>query len=41
VSLAKPPQAVVDVMRVVVRLFGENDVEWNNIKRFMKNRSVI
>jgi hypothetical protein len=40
-SLPKPPQAVIDVMKVLVRLFGENNVEWNNIKTFLRDRSFI
>lgn len=40
-SLPKPPQAVVDVMKVLVKLFGESNSEWNEIKTFLKNRSFI
>lgn len=28
-------------MKVLVRLFGETNAEWNNIKTFLKNRSFI
>ena len=40
-SLAKPPDAVRIVLRVVVRIFGEYTDEWNVIKNFIKKRDFI
>lgn len=40
-SLPKPPEAVKNVLRVVVRIFGEVTDEWNGIKNFIKNKSFI
>lgn len=39
--MANPPKAVVDVMKVLIRLFGETNSDWNTIKTFLKNRSFI
>ena len=39
--MPKPPGAVVDVMKVLIRLFGETNTDWNTIKIFLKNRSFI
>ncbi len=40
-SLPKPPEAVKNVLRVVLRIFGEYTDEWNAIKNFIKNKSFI
>lgn len=40
-SLPKPPDAVKNVLRVVVRIFGEYTDEWGAIKNFIKNKSFI
>lgn len=40
-SLPKPPEAVKIVLRVVVKIFGEQNDEWNAIKNFIKNKSFI
>jgi dynein heavy chain 1 len=40
-SLAKPPDPIKHVLKSVMRMFGENESEWNAIKNFLKDRSVI
>jgi hypothetical protein len=40
-SLAKPPEAVKVVLKIVVRMFGEQSDEWNAIKNFIKKRDFI
>ena len=40
-SLAKPPEAVKAVLKVVVKMFGETSEEWNAIKNFIKKRDFI
>jgi hypothetical protein len=40
-SLPKPPDPIKHVMRAVLRMFGESESEWNSIKVFLKDRSVI
>jgi dynein heavy chain 2 len=40
-SLMMPPEAIHDVMNGVLRMFGNFDGSWNNVKKFLKNRSVI
>jgi hypothetical protein len=40
-SLPKPPEAVKNVLKVVVRIFGEYTEEWNGIKSFIENKSFV
>ena len=40
-ALGKPPDAIRHVMGAVMRMFGESQSEWNAIKIFLKDRSVI
>eukprot|EP01116_Phalansterium_solitarium_P024802 TRINITY_DN91_c0_g1_i1.p1 TRINITY_DN91_c0_g1~~TRINITY_DN91_c0_g1_i1.p1 ORF type:complete len:4098 (+),score=2051.07 TRINITY_DN91_c0_g1_i1:208-12501(+) len=39
-SMAKPPQAVADVLSGVLRLLGTTDTSWNAMKAFLGSRGV-
>jgi dynein heavy chain 2 len=36
-----PPEAVHNVLTAVMRVFKQNDVTWNGMKKFLASRSVI
>lgn len=39
-NLPKPPQAIHDVMKGVIRVFGQTDSSWNNVRKFLGGRNV-
>ena len=39
-SLKAPPSAIRDVLEAVLRLMGQTDTSWNNMKRFLASKGV-
>jgi dynein heavy chain 2 len=39
--LKMPPEAIADVLSVVLLMLGEKDGSWQSMKKFLSNRSVI
>ena len=37
-SLKMPPEAIHDVLKAVLRIFGVFDASWNSMKKFLSNR---
>ena len=40
-SLRMPPEPCHDVLSAVLRLFGNTDNSWNNMKRFLGTKGFI
>lgn len=39
-SLKMPPEAIRDVLEGVLTILGHRDLTWNNMRRFLANKSV-
>ena len=40
-SLKMPPEPIHNVLTAVMKVFKQNDVTWNGMKKFLANRGVI
>jgi hypothetical protein len=36
-----PPEPIHNVLTAVMKVFKQNDVTWNGMKKFLANRGVI